>query len=126
MRKKFVILCLAIVILCLAIVVCTEDDEESATQYDQNDTFDQVRGGARLILRYDVSINAFTGTIENTTGSALSNVRIEVHLSNGAELGPTPPIELISEQTVSVNLPATAEKFTTWVAHAEVGERGGQ
>ena len=53
--------------------------------------FDTTRAGARLILNYDPAANAFIGTVENTTNNTLTNVRIEVHLSNGAELGPNYP-----------------------------------
>ena len=48
-----------------------------------------VRNGARLILSYDAASNSFKGTVENTTSNVLTRVRVEVHLSNGAELGPT-------------------------------------
>ena len=51
-------------------------------------TFDSVRSGARLILNYDAARNSFNGTVENTTEGVLYRVRIEVHLSNGEELGP--------------------------------------
>ena len=81
-----------------------------------------VRGGARLILSYDAASNSFTGTVENTTTSVLTRVRIEVHLSNGTELGPTTPIDLTPGQMAIVNLPSTQASFTGWVAHAEVGE----
>ena len=66
--------------------------------------------------------------MENTTSNVLSNVRIEVHLSNGTELGPTAPVDLAPGQTMDVNLPATAASFTGWIAHAEVGSgtEGGQ
>ena len=91
-------------------------------------TFDAVRGGARLILNYDAASNAFQGTVENTTSNALGQVRIEVHLSNGTELGPTTPINLAAGEVASVNLPSTAASFTGWIAHAEVGSgaEGGQ
>ena len=91
-------------------------------------TFDAVRGGARLILNYDAANNAFTGTVANTTGNVLNNVRVEVHLSNGAELGPTTPVDLAPGQVMDVNLPSTPSSFTGWVAHAEVGggEGGGE
>ena len=58
-----------------------------------DETYDAVRSGARLILKYDAPSNSFKGTVENTTDSVLERVRIEVHLSNGAELGPTTPTE---------------------------------
>ena len=110
-------------------------EEGSANMLAPDETFDQVRGGARLILSYDAAGNAFTGTVENTTGNVLSNVRIEVHLSNGTELGPTTPVDMAPGEVLAVSLPSTAASFTGWVAHAEVGggegsssggEHGGQ
>ena len=103
-------------------------EEGSANMLAPDETFDAVRGGARLILNYDAAGNAFTGTVENTTGNTLSNVRIEVHLSNGTELGPTTPVDMASGEVLRVNLPSTQASFTGWVAHAEVGggESGGE
>ena len=89
-----------------------------------DETFDAVRGGARLILNYDAPSNSFKGTVENTTSSVLSQVRIEVHLSNGTELGPTTPVDLAPGQTLPVTLASTQASFTGWVAHAEVGGGG--
>ena len=37
------------------------DGEESGTQFGLNDTFDEVRAGARLKLSYDSAANSFTG-----------------------------------------------------------------
>ena len=51
----------------------------------------------------------------------LTRVRIEVHLSNGTELGPTTPVNMAPGQVLAVNLPSTQASFTGWVAHAEVG-----
>ncbi|MYF82861.1 MAG: hypothetical protein F4176_01595 [Acidimicrobiia bacterium] len=98
--------------------------EENTTQYGLNDTFDQVRAGSRLIMNYDPAANAFIGTVENTTNTTLKNVRIEIHLSNGVELGPTAPIDLAPGEIVDVRLDATTQPFDTWVAHAEVGNQG--
>jgi len=61
-----------------------------------------VRNGARLVLSYDCTARAFTGTVENTAERTLRDVWVEVHLSNGAELGPTIPINL---QVVAACLP---------------------
>ena len=94
----------------------SESGEESGTQFGLNETFDEIRAGARLVLSYDPDANAFIGTVENTTGAALSRVRVEVHLSNGTELGPTTPIDLEPGQVVDVNLPATNRPFTSWSA----------
>ena len=98
-----------------------EDGEESGTQFALGETFDDVRAGARLILAYDSTSNAFTGTVENTTGDTLVRVRVEVHLSNGIELGPTTPVDLAPGQVVDVDLPASSEPFESWSAHPEVG-----
>ncbi len=98
-----------------------QDGEESAVQYDKSETYDQVRGGARLILSYDAVANAFTGTVENTTDAVLDNVRVEIHLSNGIELGPTEPGDLAPGERRPITLPASEEAFSTWNAHPEVG-----
>jgi len=96
-------------------------EEGSGAQLGLDDTFDAVRSGARLVLNYDAASNAFIGAVENTTGNALNRVRIEVHLSNGTELGPTTPVDLAPGEVIAVNLQATQASFTGWVAHAEVG-----
>ena len=103
-------------------------EEGSGANLAPDETFDMVRGGARLILSYDAPSNSFKGTVANTTNNILTQVRIEVHLSNGAELGPTPPVNLAPGQVMAVNLPATPASFTGWIAHAEVGggSEGGQ
>ena len=98
-----------------------EGGEESGTQFALGDTFDEVRAGARLVLSYDSATNAFTGTVENTTRATLSRVRVEVHLSNGIELGPTTPVDLAPGQVVAITLPASNQPFTSWSAHPEVG-----
>ena len=96
-------------------------EEGSGATLALDDTFDAVRGGARLILNYDAPGIAFVGTVENTTGNVLSQVRIEVHLSNGTELGPTTPVDMAPGQVLGISLPATEASFTGWIAHAEVG-----
>lgn len=102
----------------------TESDEESARQFGIGETYDHTRSGARLILSYDSATNSFTGTVENTTSETLPQVRVEVHLSNGTELGPTPPVDLAPGQTIAITLEATSESFATWSAHPEVGGGG--
>ena len=104
------------------------EEGSGVNQLAPDQTFDAIRGGARLILSYDPQVNAFVGTVHNTTNAILTNVRIEVHLSNGTELGPTIPIDLGPDQLVPVVLPSTQASFTGWVAHAEVGggEGGGE
>ena len=89
-----------------------------------DEIFDAVRSGARLILKYDAPSNSFKGTVENTTNGVLGRMRVEVHLSNGAELGPTTPTDMAPGEVVTINLPATPASFTGWTAHAEVGAGG--
>ena len=97
------------------------DGEESANQLGKSDTYDELRAGSRLVLRYDAASNDFTGTVENITEAPLSRVRVEVHLSNGVELGPTPAVDLAPGASAAVSLAAPDRPFDTWSAHAEVG-----
>ena len=102
-------------------------EEATANQLAPNETFDMVRSGARLVMSYDAQSNSFRGVVQNTTNSILTNVRIEVHIANGPELGPTPSMDLAPGQMAAVSLPFS-QSFTGWVAHAEVGggESGGE
>ena len=98
-----------------------EEGEESGTTYALDETYNQVRNGARLILAYDAEKNSFNGTVENTTDKILEKVRVEVHLSNGKELGPTTPADLGPGEKRDITLTATSKNFDTWSAHPEVG-----
>ncbi len=91
--------------------------EETNAALAPSEEYDEVRGGARLILAYDAASNSFIGTVENTTDAILQRVRVEVHLSNGLELGPTVPLDLAPGEIKSVMLSV----FESWSAHAEVG-----
>ncbi|MCG8641141.1 MAG: hypothetical protein MI862_15510, partial [Desulfobacterales bacterium] len=95
--------------------------EESGNTLSLNETYDVVRNGARLIMSYDKKTNTFKGTVENVTRNFLRRVRVEIHLSNGTELGPTTPVNLPPGKKVNVKLRATAKKFYGWTPHAEVG-----
>ncbi len=98
-----------------------EDGEESGAQLEAGEVFDEVRAGARLVISYDPTTNAFLGAVTNTTGGTLGRVRVEVDLSNGVELGPTTPVDLAPGQSVDVILPSTSQPFVSWSAHPEVG-----
>jgi hypothetical protein len=97
------------------------EGEEAGPQISKDGTHDEVRKGARLILSFDIESSSFIGTVENVTEKTLSRVRVEVHLSNGKELGPTKPIELAPGKKADVKLSAEGQSFTWWKAHAEVG-----
>ena len=101
-----------------------EEEGSGAGALALHETFDTVRSGARLVLNYDAPSNSFKGTVENTTNGILGRVRVEVHLSNGTELGPTTPTDMAPREVIEINLPATAASFTRWTAHAEVGGGG--
>ena len=89
-----------------------------------DETLEMTRSGARLILGYDAASNSFEGTVENTTSGVLDRVRVEVHLSNGTELGPTNPTDLAPGEALTISMLATEESFTGWTAHAEIGGGG--
>ncbi len=97
-----------------------EEGEEGGTPIAITETWDQTRKGVRLILRYDSTQDAFTGTAHNTTGATVCAVRVEVHLIGGSELGPTPRTDIVAGATILVRLPVAGESFTQWVAHPEV------
>ena len=97
------------------------DDEESTVQLSLSDTYDNVRNGAHLIMSYDAATNAFEGTVQNTTNAILSQVRVEIHLSNGVELGPTSPVDLAPSEQIPIVLVAEGPPFDRWTAHPEVG-----
>ena len=91
----------------------------------KDEPWNRVRRGARLILAYDATTGAFTGTVENTTERILSDVRVEVHLSNGTELGPTMRTDLRPGQSMKVELSAIDEEFEWWTTHPEHGSEEG-
>ena len=100
------------------------EEGSGASALALQETFDTVRSGARLVLNYDAPSNSFKGTVENTTNGILDRVRVEVHLSNGTELGPTTPTDMAPREVIEINLPAMPASFTGWTAHAEVGGGG--
>ena len=106
-------------------VAAEASDEESTVQLALTDTYDNVRNGAHLIMSYDAATNSFKGTVTNTTSAILLQVRVEIHLSNGVELGPTPPVDLAPGEEISITLVSEGGPFDTWTAHPEVGPSTG-
>ncbi len=97
---------------------------ESGTQYGLSETAREVRGGVELIARYDREGQRFTGTVHNTNAATVRQVRVEVHLSNGVELGPTPRVDLAPGETKSIVLDAMGQDFTCYSIHVELGASG--
>jgi hypothetical protein len=110
---------------CASIGNLGNGEEETGTELALDETYDRVRNGARLFLTYDPGNNSFNGFVENTTDDALKRVRVEVHLSNGVELGPTTPIDLAPGERKDIKLSAKNFEFDSWTAHPEVGESAG-
>ena len=105
-------------------------NEEGGQQLTLDQRYDQTRSGARLIMCYIPSRNAFFGTVENTTNQILRRVRVEVHLSDGsnaitAELGPTTPTNLPPGLRLFISLYAAGQTFDGWSPHVEVGSGEG-
>lgn len=98
-----------------------EEGEEAGPQISIDGMHEEVRKGVRLIISFDSESSSFVGTVENVTEETATKVRIEVHLSNGKELGPTKPVDLEPGKKVRVKLSAEGHSFTWWKAHAEVG-----
>ena len=94
---------------------------ESGTRYGLSETAREVRSGVEWIARYDREHQIFTGTVRNTTNATVDQVRVEVHLSNGVELGPTPRVDLAPGETKSITLDARGQNFTSFAIHAELG-----
>lgn len=98
-----------------------EDGEESGKQFLKSEVCEEVRKGTKLIIRYDEAVLAFVGTVENISTKVIKKVRVEVHLSNGVELGPTKKVNLVPGEKVEIKLSAVDQKFESWSTHAEAG-----
>ena len=119
-----ILLIIMIAGMAFIISACTSSgssDEESGIELALDETYDQVRNGVRLVLSFNPDVNSFNGFVENTTGETLERVRVEVHLSNGVELGPTTPVDLAPGEIQDIKLSAKNFEFDSWTAHPEVG-----
>ncbi len=103
-----------------------EGEEESGMTLALDATYDHVRAGAQLVMSYDASISTFVGWVQNTTQETLCRVRVEVHLSNGTELGPTAPSDLQPGERMDATLTAAGEMFDGWSAHPETSSCSGE
>ena len=100
------------------------EEGESGRQYGLSDTATETRNGIRLVMKYDSQKKSFTGTLVNTTNESVADVRVEIHLSNGVELGPTPRVNMTPGQTSPVTLDAGGQNFNQWSVHVEIGKDG--
>jgi len=100
-------------------------EEEGGKRLEKSQQWNATRRGAHLVLSYDESSQSFKGMVKNTSKKTLSDVRVEVHLSNGVELGPTKRTNLKPGATMNVELSAAGHRFTWWTTHPEHGNEEG-
>jgi len=96
-----------------------EEGEEFGKELGLDEIYDQMRNGVRLVLAYHRASFSFIGSVENVTDKTIKKVRVEVHLSNGAELGPSEPKALEPGEKSGVKIEATGQVFEWWKAHVE-------
>ena len=75
------------------------------------------------IISYNSAQQVFSGTAENTTSATVTQVRVEIHLSNGVELGPTPRVDLAAGETKPVELDAGGQSFTHYSDSSDADQR---
>lgn len=99
--------------------------DQSGTYIVREATWNGVRRGVRLEMRMDDESGSFTGTVTNTTDARICAVRVEVHLADGPELGPTDQVDLAAGTTAPMTLDAEGQGFERWTAHSERSDCGG-
>jgi len=98
-----------------------EEGEESGEKLSPTETYDHVQKGIRLVLAFHNASSSFIGSVENVTDKKITSVRVEVHLSDGTELGPTKPMDLAPGEKAGIKLETAGQSFAWWKVHAEVG-----
>ena len=102
-----------------------EEEGEGGTRYSKSKKLDEVKRGVHLVLMYESASQTFVGTIKNVSNKPVTRARVEIHLSNKVELGPTTPTTIEPGKQITIKLPAKGQKFEWWTAHAEVGSAEG-
>ena len=103
-----------------------EEGEESGVYIARTASWSETRNDAWLQLSFNSASNSFVGRVSNTGNAPLCDVRVEVHLSTGIELGPTERAGVPYGGSINVTLPSGGEEFTTWTAHPEMSPCEGQ
>ncbi len=98
-----------------------EEGEESGKKFTKSEVCEEVKKGIKLELKYDEASTSFIGYVKNVSTKVINKVRVEVHLSNGVELGPTKNVNLVPGEKSDVKLSAKNQAFEQWTTHAEVG-----
>lgn len=95
------------------------EGEETGEKLSPTDTYDHAHKGVRLTLAYHKASSSFIGSVENITDRIIKSVRVEVHLSDGTELGPTEPMNLAPDEKAGIKIDATGHVFEWWTTHVE-------
>lgn len=95
--------------------------EEDGSRLRKTEVYNVTKRGVELVLKYNKRTNAFQGYMKNITRKVIKRARVEIHLSNGIELGPTKPVNLGTNERRSLSIKASHKAFKTWNAHAEIG-----
>ncbi len=88
--------------------------QELANELKMNDTYEKEIDGLQVIMNYHAPTSSFIGVVENTTNQTISEVRVEIYLSNAVELGPTKPLDLQPGEMKNIALLAYNQKFKEW------------
>ncbi len=103
-----------------------EEGEESGAYIARTARWSETRGDAWLTLSFNSASNSFVGRVSNTGNEPLCDVRVEVHLSTGTELGPTERTVVPYGGSINVTLPSGGEEFATWTALHEMSPCEGE
>lgn len=98
---------------------------ESRTRWNPNEPATDSRSGVDLVIACEASNQRFRGTVTNTTSATVTDVRVEIHLSDGTELGPTPRVSLAAGESKPVTLGASGHNFNWYSVHVELGGSSG-
>lgn len=97
--------------------------EEKGPGLEIGSTHDLLRARVRFVMKSDRASESFVGPVENVMEKPPAAVRVEMHLSGGTELGPTPREDLQPGQKRPVTLSAAGKMLKMRKAHVESGER---
>ncbi len=124
MRRQTIAMRAVNLALLAVLAACAEsptEPGESGRQWSPSETATETRNGVELVISYNSSAERFEGTVTNTNDTTVTDVRVEIHLSNGNELGPTPRIDLAPDESRPVTLDASGQSFTWYSVHVEIG-----
>ncbi|MDE2974305.1 MAG: hypothetical protein OXU64_06205 [Gemmatimonadota bacterium] len=126
MTRQIVAVRSATLALAITFAACSPTEPgEGGKRWDKDEPATVTRSGVKLVIRYHSSDEEFRGTMTNTTSSSVSDARVEIHLSNGKELGPTPRTTLAGDESKDVTLDAAGQRFSWFSVHIELGGDSG-